>query len=52
MKKLVVLSLCCFAALLPSRLRVLFSEALGWASQFGYWVTFRVARTLVRNLGD
>lgn len=52
LKRLLALLVCCIAALLPIRLRIAFTEALGWICQGCYFVAFRVARFLVRSLRD
>lgn len=52
MKKLLALLVCCLAALLPLRLRIAFTEALGWLYQGLYFVAFRLARLLVRSLRE
>ncbi len=46
MRRALAFMLCAFGALLPLRLRVLYSEALGWFAQYYHWV-FRSLVTFI-----
>jgi len=52
MSRVLVLTVCLLAVLLPMRLRILLCEGLGWMLQLGYWTAFRVTRFILRQLQD
>ncbi len=48
--RLIGLIICTFALLLPWRLRVYFSELLGWITQFIYYTYYGILNYLLREL--
>jgi len=50
MKRILIFVVCLFALLLPWRLRVLYSDAIGWFLQAVYWLRFSLLRTILRQL--
>lgn len=48
--KFLGLIICLFALILPWRLRVLFSEFLGWVTQFIYFTYFGIFNYLLAEL--
>lgn len=50
MGKFIGLVICLFALILPWRLRVLFSEFLGWVTQFIYFTYFGILNFMLKEL--
>jgi len=49
-KKIIAFFICSIALILPWRLRCLYSEALGWVTQFFYFNYFSILKVIVREL--
>ena len=43
---------CCIALLMPCRLRMIFSEVLGWALQFLYFSYFGIFNYILKELQE
>jgi len=49
-RKLVAFIICSFAIILPWRLRCLYSEALGWVTQFLYFNYMAILKFILKEL--
>jgi hypothetical protein len=50
MRRALAFALCAFGALLPLRLRVLYSEALGWFAQYYHYVFRSLVTFIVKEV--
>jgi len=49
MKRIIGFIICFFAIILPCRIRIIYSEILGWMAQLLYLLYFSIAKFIIKN---
>jgi len=50
MKRILAFIICFVGLILPCRLRIIYTEIIGWMTQFIYLIYFSILKFIVKNL--